>query len=970
NITGVDTLFADAGNFNSGTSTAITAASLQNPAATFDQSNAAPGEDVVQFLDQGILVARVTDEGDFFGRNVNLTDTVFATAFVGDGSFLTGVGGSTDLSNVLSNGNDAAFQSIRSVDSLDATIIDVFGNITSTDSVIASTVDAFTVITDTLDAITVITDSVLLFNGGGDLAIKSDIQTGSNSLVVPDLGGVDDTLALRSEVLNLPGGQDGNNNIFVGQGTGGNLSFGTGQENALFGIQAGSGIQNGNRNVVMGAFTAPSLFDGNENIVLGNEAGLNMTAASRNVFLGDSAGLNSDSQDNVYIGNAAGITDQTGTGNTLVGSGADVGLIGGANATAIGANANAFSLGTAIGANAQVTANDGVAIGIGSAATANNSIAIGTNTISNNNNTIILGDGTNSNFDVGIGLQNPTEKLEVAGDIAADSVIANFFVGDGSFLTNVGGLTLPFSGSSNDPTSAFDIFSDGDGVTASFVRSSGTDTVTMYVESSQNGGVAIFKKSSDNALPSIIIDDQGFGSYPAIEANRGIVIGNLLNADVGGAIRYTGTTFEGNIGGGSGGWTDFVGFFTEDANDNIFGGLNAGLSLGGGNQNLIFGSDAGAALDDGAQNIFIGNQSGEMEVNGSSNIFIGYQAGFSAMGASGNTVLGSQSSQSLTAATNNTIIGTNSGTTLQDGQGNVIIGSSADVQVNTDEATVVGTGSFAIDSAVALGSNAGVTGFRGIGIGFNSIIDAPGSIGLGSGTFVSASNAVAIGANTNATSDNTIILGDGTNSNFDVGIGLDVPERTLHISHADDPAVGGLEIQNNGSSEKWTLFSNPGLTPALLLYTGGSTPTLKGLFNFVTGAYTEQSDARLKKNIDTLEPVLNKVLKTKVHKYHFKTQDDTDQKNIGVIAQELKEIFPSLVQYTDDQDIYTVDYSGLAPVAIKAIQELLEIINAQQQEIDKLSTENKSKEDQLGKLESDMQLIKDMLGISGQAGNK
>ncbi|HHP7241039.1 MAG TPA: beta strand repeat-containing protein, partial [Cyclobacteriaceae bacterium] len=33
NITGVDTLFADAGNFNSGTSTAITAASLQNPAA-------------------------------------------------------------------------------------------------------------------------------------------------------------------------------------------------------------------------------------------------------------------------------------------------------------------------------------------------------------------------------------------------------------------------------------------------------------------------------------------------------------------------------------------------------------------------------------------------------------------------------------------------------------------------------------------------------------------------------------------------------------------------------------------------------------------------------------------------------------------------------------------------------------------------------------------------------------------------
>ena len=49
---------------------------------------------------------------------------------------------------------------------------------------------------------------------------------------------------------------------------------------------------------------------------------------------------------------------------------------------------------------------------------------------------------------------------------------------------------------------------------------------------------------------------------------------------------------------------------------------------------------------------------------------------------------------------------------------------------------------------------------------------------------------------------------------------------------------------------------------------------------------------------------------------------DIDRKYIGLIAQDVKELFPEFVNYNEDEDAYTMDYAGLSVVAIQAIKEL------------------------------------------------
>jgi Chaperone of endosialidase len=177
-----------------------------------------------------------------------------------------------------------------------------------------------------------------------------------------------------------------------------------------------------------------------------------------------------------------------------------------------------------------------------------------------------------------------------------------------------------------------------------------------------------------------------------------------------------------------------------------------------------------------------------------------------------------------------------------------------------------------------------------------------------------------------------------------VGIGITAPLSTLHIAHPN-VAGEGLTIQNKGNGIKWTIAADGAVGSLLLSYEG----TLKGQFFAGTGAYSTSSDIRLKKNINTIESILTKVNSMQIRRYHFKTQNDSEPTNIGMIAQELKEIFPELVIYNTSKDLFTVDYAGLAPIAIKAIQE-------QQKMIDDLKLQNKTLQEKNTKYEAALSL--------------
>jgi hypothetical protein len=86
------------------------------------------------------------------------------------------------------------------------------------------------------------------------------------------------------------------------------------------------------------------------------------------------------------------------------------------------------------------------------------------------------------------------------------------------------------------------------------------------------------------------------------------------------------------------------------------------------------------------------------------------------------------------------------------------------------------------------------------------------------------------------------------------------------------------------------------------------------------------SDARFKTNVTTLDNGLGLVMRLRGVRYdwdraHFPERNFSDARQVGFIAQEVKEVLPELVTKMSD-GYYAVDYGRLAPVLVEAIKEL------------------------------------------------
>jgi len=104
---------------------------------------------------------------------------------------------------------------------------------------------------------------------------------------------------------------------------------------------------------------------------------------------------------------------------------------------------------------------------------------------------------------------------------------------------------------------------------------------------------------------------------------------------------------------------------------------------------------------------------------------------------------------------------------------------------------------------------------------------------------------------------------------------------------------------------------------------------------YMTGIYTG-SDKRFKSNIRALNNPIEKLKNIEGKKYENRRTGATD---IGVIAQNLKEVFPELVQempYKDGQTRFVVNYQGLVPVLVEAVKEQQIIIEGLQTKVDEI----------------------------------
>lgn len=170
------------------------------------------------------------------------------------------------------------------------------------------------------------------------------------------------------------------------------------------------------------------------------------------------------------------------------------------------------------------------------------------------------------------------------------------------------------------------------------------------------------------------------------------------------------------------------------------------------------------------------------------------------------------------------------------------------------------------------------------------------------------------------------------NASGRIGVGVSNPQTALDIAH---PPTEGIRLRVIGETNFWRIDMDSA-DDDLNLY---ATNTYKGSFDSGSGDYISASDRRLKKDFEGIEGSLSKIQMLKAYKYRYVDQEDSDQKSIGFIAQDVLDVFPELVHYSHDAGFYSLNYTGFTVVAIQAIQEQQVVLEQLQKENEEIRNE-------------------------------
>ena len=108
-------------------------------------------------------------------------------------------------------------------------------------------------------------------------------------------------------------------------------------------------------------------------------------------------------------------------------------------------------------------------------------------------------------------------------------------------------------------------------------------------------------------------------------------------------------------------------------------------------------------------------------------------------------------------------------------------------------------------------------------------------------------------------------------------------------------------------------------TPAYTLDVNGSVSNISIYASHDVAAY---SDARVKTDIQTIPNALDKVNKLRGVTFKRTDEGSTDKRMMGVIAQEVLDIVPEVVNQRESDGHYSVSYGNMVGVLIEAVKEL------------------------------------------------
>ena len=180
--------------------------------------------------------------------------------------------------------------------------------------------------------------------------------------------------------------------------------------------------------------------------------------------------------------------------------------------------------------------------------------------------------------------------------------------------------------------------------------------------------------------------------------------------------------------------------------------------------------------------------------------------------------------------------------------------------------------------------------------------------------------------------------------NGNIGIGAATPIAKLDVSGAM-VIEGSQTTHAQGAWLEWNKDGGNGLTYLLNQRGAGGGGIVLGEVDgannvkqnlvieyngnaTLAGSLTQNSDARLKTNIQPLTSCLQNLQQLSGYTYNWKDNTRDNDLQIGVLAQEVQKIYPQLVKTSVDGTL-SVNYSGLVPVLIEGMKE-------QQKQIDEL----------------------------------
>jgi hypothetical protein len=371
---------------------------------------------------------------------------------------------------------------------------------------------------------------------------------------------------------------------------------------------------------------------------------------------------------------------------------------------------------------------------------------------------------------------------------------------------------------------------------------------------------------------------------------------------------------------------------TTGLNNSAFGAGSLASNTTGG-YNSAFGMQALLSNTTASSNTAVGYQSGYSNVTGTQLTFIGYQAGY-ANTSDYNTGVGYRALASNTSGNFNVAVGTGAATTTTTGVGNSVLGVNA-LLSNTTGGSNVAIGTQALNTNTTASNNTAVgyqAGYSSTGTlntylgslaGYTNTTNALVAVGYKAGylynTGVESNGSVFVGYQSGAA-----VTSGHDNAFFGGGSGALITTGSKNtILGAYQGNNGGLDIR---TASNYIVLSDGDGNP--LAYVQNAVNNWYQKSNSTLWSIT--SDARIKKNVTSLESGLNVISALRPVEFDY---IENDKHDIGFIAQEYQTVLPA--QISEGEDGMLSLNQNLVPYLVKAIQELKAEVDSLKQQLGK-----------------------------------